>query len=203
MACALRLARFNVMIDAPDQPAWRKSFFVGMPAPAGAIVGLLPIYVRFAFGLGAASPGVAVDRKASTCWRSRFSWRAGCRISPASRLAACRASIWRSSWSESRRAPAGLRLPDGGADRGHPRLHRLDPVRHPTLSVSCPRRAAVPARTVMSPFRNLRQPGVLSLSPEIALGPRRSAPILARGSSGRAGAILVRPLARLMRFACT
>ena len=52
MACALRLARFNVMIDDPDQPAWRKTFFVGMPAPAGAIVGLLPIYVHYAFDLG-------------------------------------------------------------------------------------------------------------------------------------------------------
>ena len=26
IACALRLARFNVMIDDPDQPAWRKHF---------------------------------------------------------------------------------------------------------------------------------------------------------------------------------
>ena len=60
MACALRLARFNVMLEDPDQPAWRKSFFVGMPAPAGAIVGLLPIYVRFALDLGATSPRVAV-----------------------------------------------------------------------------------------------------------------------------------------------
>ena len=60
MACALRLARFNVMLDDPNQPAWRKSFFVGMPAPAGAIVGLLPIYVRFALDLGAPSPPVAV-----------------------------------------------------------------------------------------------------------------------------------------------
>jgi CDP-diacylglycerol---serine O-phosphatidyltransferase len=51
MACALRLARFNVMIDE-DQPAWRKTFFVGMPAPAGAIVGLLPIYLHYAFALG-------------------------------------------------------------------------------------------------------------------------------------------------------
>jgi CDP-diacylglycerol--serine O-phosphatidyltransferase len=59
MACALRLARFNVMLDDPDQPAWRKSFFVGMPAPAGAIVGLLPIYVRFALGLGATTPRIA------------------------------------------------------------------------------------------------------------------------------------------------
>lgn len=59
MACALRLARFNVMLDDPDQPAWRKNFFVGMPAPAGAIVGLLPIYLRFALGLGAPNMAVA------------------------------------------------------------------------------------------------------------------------------------------------
>ena len=52
MACALRLARFNVMIDE-DQPAWRKNFFLGMPAPAGAIVGLLPIYIHSAFDLRA------------------------------------------------------------------------------------------------------------------------------------------------------
>ena len=51
MACALRLARFNVMIDE-DQPPWRKLFFVGMPAPAGAIVGLLPIYLHYALDLG-------------------------------------------------------------------------------------------------------------------------------------------------------
>src|SRR5271157_3065142 len=60
MACALRLARFNVMLDDPDQPTWRKSFFVGMPAPAGAIVGLLPIYLRFAFDASAPAAGVAV-----------------------------------------------------------------------------------------------------------------------------------------------
>jgi CDP-diacylglycerol--serine O-phosphatidyltransferase len=51
MACALRLARFNVMLDE-DQPAWRDIFFVGMPAPAGAIAGLLPIYLHHAFDLG-------------------------------------------------------------------------------------------------------------------------------------------------------
>jgi CDP-diacylglycerol--serine O-phosphatidyltransferase len=47
IAGALRLARFNVMIDDPDSPPWRKNFFVGMPAPAGAVVGLLPVYLRF------------------------------------------------------------------------------------------------------------------------------------------------------------
>jgi CDP-diacylglycerol--serine O-phosphatidyltransferase len=46
--CAgLRLARFNVMIDDPDRPAWSANFFVGMPAPAGAITVLLPIYAAF------------------------------------------------------------------------------------------------------------------------------------------------------------
>lgn len=45
IATALRLARFNVSLDAPDRPEWQKNFFVGMPAPAGALTGLLPIYV--------------------------------------------------------------------------------------------------------------------------------------------------------------
>lgn len=45
-AMALRLARFNVMIDDPNRPDWQKNFFVGMPAPAGAITALLPIYLQ-------------------------------------------------------------------------------------------------------------------------------------------------------------
>ena len=58
IACALRLARFNVMVDDPESPAWRKGFFVGMPAPAGAVVGLLPVYVRML----EAAPGETVSR---------------------------------------------------------------------------------------------------------------------------------------------
>jgi CDP-diacylglycerol--serine O-phosphatidyltransferase len=46
IACALRLARFNVMVDDPNKPAWASYYFVGMPAPAGAIVGLLPLYLH-------------------------------------------------------------------------------------------------------------------------------------------------------------
>ena len=46
IACALRLARFNVMVDDPDKPAWAGNFFVGMPAPAGAVTGLLPAYLH-------------------------------------------------------------------------------------------------------------------------------------------------------------
>jgi len=46
--CAgLRLARFNVMIEDPNRPAWAGNFFVGVPAPAGAITVLLPVYVHF------------------------------------------------------------------------------------------------------------------------------------------------------------
>jgi CDP-diacylglycerol--serine O-phosphatidyltransferase len=46
--CAgLRLARFNVMIDDPNKPAWAGNYFTGMPAPMGAITVLLPIYVTF------------------------------------------------------------------------------------------------------------------------------------------------------------
>jgi CDP-diacylglycerol---serine O-phosphatidyltransferase len=46
--CAgLRLARFNVMSEDPDRPAWTANFFVGVPAPAGAIIVLLPLYAAF------------------------------------------------------------------------------------------------------------------------------------------------------------
>ena len=47
ISTGLRLARFNVMIDDPNKPAWAGNFFVGVPAPAGAITVLLPIYVYF------------------------------------------------------------------------------------------------------------------------------------------------------------
>lgn len=45
--CAgLRLARFNVMADDPNKPDWAGNFFTGVPAPAGAIIVLLPIYLN-------------------------------------------------------------------------------------------------------------------------------------------------------------
>ncbi|WNJ88407.1 phosphatidylcholine/phosphatidylserine synthase [Bosea sp. 685] len=55
-AMALRLARFNVMIDDPNRPDWQKNFFVGMPAPAGAITAMLPLYLQF-IGLPVAEYG--------------------------------------------------------------------------------------------------------------------------------------------------
>ena len=47
ICAALRLARFNVMLDGPAKPAWQAAYFVGVPAPAGAVVSLLPIYLEF------------------------------------------------------------------------------------------------------------------------------------------------------------
>jgi CDP-diacylglycerol--serine O-phosphatidyltransferase len=45
-ACAmgLRLARFNAMLDV-EKPKWQSNYFTGMPAPAGAMTVLLPLYL--------------------------------------------------------------------------------------------------------------------------------------------------------------
>lgn len=46
-ASALRLARFNV--TQKELPAWKKGFFSGVPAPAGAGLALLPLIVWIQF----------------------------------------------------------------------------------------------------------------------------------------------------------
>lgn len=50
VACALRLARFNVMLEDPLKPAYANAFFVGMPAPAGAGLAMVPLYIGFLQG---------------------------------------------------------------------------------------------------------------------------------------------------------
>ncbi|MCQ8781355.1 CDP-alcohol phosphatidyltransferase family protein [Mangrovibrevibacter kandeliae] len=45
--CALRLARFNTMLDDPNRPKWQTAYFVGVPAPAGAGLALFPAYLGF------------------------------------------------------------------------------------------------------------------------------------------------------------
>ena len=47
IACGLRLARFNVMTEDPNRQPWEADFFVGVPAPAGAVVVMLPVYAGF------------------------------------------------------------------------------------------------------------------------------------------------------------
>lgn len=44
VACALRLARFNAALDV-EKPRWQSNYFTGVPAPAGAMIVLLPLYV--------------------------------------------------------------------------------------------------------------------------------------------------------------
>lgn len=45
IACALRLARFNARIDLADEPRKQAGFLTGVPAPAGAGLVLLPLYL--------------------------------------------------------------------------------------------------------------------------------------------------------------
>lgn len=47
----LRLARFNAMLDV-DKPDYEKKYFVGMPAPAGAIGAIGPLAAKMQFGDG-------------------------------------------------------------------------------------------------------------------------------------------------------
>lgn len=48
----LRLARFNALQDDGTQPAYAREFFVGMPAPAGAVsmIGLIGLRLQFGDG---------------------------------------------------------------------------------------------------------------------------------------------------------
>lgn len=49
VACCLRLARFNVMLEDNnhDAPEWKKNYFVGVPSPGGGCILLLPVYLGF------------------------------------------------------------------------------------------------------------------------------------------------------------
>ena len=53
LCMALRLARFNAALDVRPAPAYAYNFFTGVPAPAGAGLALLPLFV----GLEAQSIG--------------------------------------------------------------------------------------------------------------------------------------------------
>lgn len=50
ICCVLRLARFNARIDLPDQPYKTAGFLTGVPAPVGAGLAFLPIYLWIASG---------------------------------------------------------------------------------------------------------------------------------------------------------
>lgn len=50
LCCMLRLARFNAQIDVEDQPHKSAGFLTGIPAPVGAGVAFLPLYLYQATG---------------------------------------------------------------------------------------------------------------------------------------------------------
>jgi CDP-diacylglycerol--serine O-phosphatidyltransferase len=51
LACALRLARFNARIDADEQPHKSAGFLTGVPAPAGAGLAFVPVYLWLVTGM--------------------------------------------------------------------------------------------------------------------------------------------------------
>ncbi|HEX7821592.1 MAG TPA: phosphatidylcholine/phosphatidylserine synthase [Sphingobium sp.] len=50
LCCALRLARFNAQINVADQPLKLAGFNLGVPAPGGAGLAFLPIFIWFSTG---------------------------------------------------------------------------------------------------------------------------------------------------------
>ena len=141
IAAGLRLARFNVMIDDPNRPAWAGNFFVGMPAPAGAITVLLPVYMHFLD-----VPQVTVIPQVTFVYTLAIAFlmvsrlpvysgkRLGTRVPPdlvLHRLHRRRAVL-----------RAVDQLPLGGADHRHHRLSREPAVRRSVLSGAHPARCA-------------------------------------------------------------
>jgi CDP-diacylglycerol---serine O-phosphatidyltransferase len=60
LAAALRLARFNVMDERP-KAKWQSNYFVGVPAPFGAMLVLLPVYLgHLGFEPGPVFAGAAI-----------------------------------------------------------------------------------------------------------------------------------------------
>jgi CDP-diacylglycerol--serine O-phosphatidyltransferase len=60
VCCALRLARFNTMLEDHTMPLWAKSYFTGVPAPAGAGLALLPLFAVLEFGDGIQLPEIII-----------------------------------------------------------------------------------------------------------------------------------------------
>jgi CDP-diacylglycerol--serine O-phosphatidyltransferase len=50
VCAALRLARFNTALGDPNPPQWTRNYFTGIPAPAGALLALLPMIATFQLG---------------------------------------------------------------------------------------------------------------------------------------------------------
>lgn len=60
VCCALRLARFNLTLGAPDPAKGSRDYFVGVPAPALACLSLMPAFLYLSGWTGIANQGVAI-----------------------------------------------------------------------------------------------------------------------------------------------
>lgn len=78
--CALRLARFNANLDAAEQTHKSAGFLTGVPAPAGALLAMLPMYCWFWSGLDlfrspqVVAPWVAFIALAMVSSVATYSW---------------------------------------------------------------------------------------------------------------------------------
>lgn len=61
ICCVLRLARFNARLDMLDQPHKQAGFLTGVPAPLGAGLAFLPMYLWIATGIPEFANEVAVS----------------------------------------------------------------------------------------------------------------------------------------------
>jgi CDP-diacylglycerol---serine O-phosphatidyltransferase len=61
VCAALRLARFNTMLEDTSLPAWRKNFFVGVPTPGAALLALLPMIWSFSLETDAVREPVTIS----------------------------------------------------------------------------------------------------------------------------------------------
>lgn len=57
----LRLARFNTLLEDTAKPPYAKEFFVGVPAPAGGLLAMLPLMLHVQLGDGWWNSQVTVD----------------------------------------------------------------------------------------------------------------------------------------------
>lgn len=61
ICCVLRLARFNARLDILDQPHKQAGFLTGVPAPLGAGLAFLPMYLWIATGVPEFADSLAVS----------------------------------------------------------------------------------------------------------------------------------------------
>ncbi|WP_051187364.1 CDP-alcohol phosphatidyltransferase family protein [Nocardia tenerifensis] len=52
VSIVLRLARFNTLLDDDTRPEWAREYFVGVPAPAAALIAMVPVGLFVQFGDG-------------------------------------------------------------------------------------------------------------------------------------------------------